>query len=170
MKSIENDTIELRSEEVQELMGQVPPWILRWGIMLIGVLMAGLLTGSYFFRYPETLNAAVIVPPMEPPVGYACIPPTGAGKLKTGQTVKVRLENYPDTEYGYVAGRLDSIASAPDPNGQYRLVISFPKGMITNYGIKLPLHMQLVGTAAIITKDKRLIENFVQPIIHILKN
>ena len=30
-----NKNIELRSEEVQEVMGQVPAWIVRWGICLL---------------------------------------------------------------------------------------------------------------------------------------
>ena len=27
--------IELRSEEVQEVMGEIPSWIIRWGITLL---------------------------------------------------------------------------------------------------------------------------------------
>mgnify|MGYP007019927609 FL=1 len=30
-----NKDIELRSEEVQEVMGQVPAWIVRWGITAV---------------------------------------------------------------------------------------------------------------------------------------
>ena len=165
----EEREIELRSEEVQELMGQVPHWILRWGIVLTGLLLAGLLTGSYFFKYPDVLNASITIPVSEGIRGYASLPATGAGKLQEGQIVKVRLANFPDAEYGYVTGRLDSIAPVPDPNGNHRLVISFPRGLLTNYGIALPLTMQLTGSAEIITKEKRLIENLIQPIQKIFK-
>ncbi|MBC8620117.1 hypothetical protein H8788_20470, partial [Parabacteroides faecis] len=44
--------IELRSEEVQEVMGQIPAWIVRWGITLLFVVVLALLVGSYFFIYP----------------------------------------------------------------------------------------------------------------------
>ena len=40
--------IELRSEEVQEVMGEIPPWILRWGITILFVIVMALLTGSWF--------------------------------------------------------------------------------------------------------------------------
>ncbi len=49
--------IELRSEEVQEVMGKVPVWIVRWGItILCGVVMV-VLIGSCFFRYPDVVTA-----------------------------------------------------------------------------------------------------------------
>ena len=41
--------IELRSEEVQEVMGQIPAWIVRWGITILFIVVLVLLVGSYFF-------------------------------------------------------------------------------------------------------------------------
>jgi hypothetical protein len=44
--------IELRSEEVQEVMGKIPPLILRWGItVLFFVVTALLLTSSFFLLH-----------------------------------------------------------------------------------------------------------------------
>ena len=48
-----NKDIELRSEEVQEVMGQVPAWIVRWGIRLLFLVVVTLLVGSCFFKYPD---------------------------------------------------------------------------------------------------------------------
>lgn len=48
--------IELRSEELQDVMGRIPPWILQWGISLLFVVIFIMLTGSYFFRYPDTIT------------------------------------------------------------------------------------------------------------------
>ena len=42
--------VELRSEEVQELMGQVPAWIVRWGATRLCVIILSLLAGSACFR------------------------------------------------------------------------------------------------------------------------
>jgi len=55
------EEIELRSEEVREILSRPPRWILRFGITLIFVVLAGLLIGSWFFRYPEILLARIIV-------------------------------------------------------------------------------------------------------------
>ncbi len=51
----ESDKIELRSEEFQEVLGYVPPWILRWGIAIVGIMLVIILAGSAVFKYPDTI-------------------------------------------------------------------------------------------------------------------
>ena len=68
MDTDKEEKIELRSEEVQEVMGQIPSWILRWGITLVGLIMVGLAIGSYLFKYPDTLMAEVTVTMATPPI------------------------------------------------------------------------------------------------------
>jgi HlyD family secretion protein len=63
----EEKKMELRSEELHEVLGSVPPWILRRGITLIGIIAAVLLTGSWFFKYPETLSATMVLTGKIPP-------------------------------------------------------------------------------------------------------
>ena len=48
--------IELRSEEVQEVMSHVPVWILRWGITVLFCIVIILLIGSYLFKFPDVLE------------------------------------------------------------------------------------------------------------------
>ena len=60
--------IELRSEEVQEVMGHMPSWILRWGITLFFVIILTLLIGSFFFRYPDTITATMTLTSDNPAV------------------------------------------------------------------------------------------------------
>lgn len=57
----EVDDIFLRSEEVQEIMGKVPPAILHWGITCISSILMVLFIGSFFFEYPETINSEVVI-------------------------------------------------------------------------------------------------------------
>ncbi|MDR1583215.1 MAG: HlyD family secretion protein [Prevotellaceae bacterium] len=63
----EGKPIELRSEELHEVLGSVPPWILRRGITLIGVIVIILLVGSWFFKYPETLPTTMVLTGKTPP-------------------------------------------------------------------------------------------------------
>lgn len=49
--------IELRSEAVQDVLGHVPPWIVRWGITVLCVVVIALVIGSFFFRYPDVIEA-----------------------------------------------------------------------------------------------------------------
>ena len=53
----EHKEIEIRSEELHEVMGKIPPWILRQGITVLFVIIIVILIGSYFFRYPDVVPA-----------------------------------------------------------------------------------------------------------------
>lgn len=59
--------IELRSEEVQEVMSHVPVWILRWGITVLFCIVIILLIGSYLFKYPDVVEAEITVSTQNPP-------------------------------------------------------------------------------------------------------
>ncbi|MDR1434247.1 MAG: hypothetical protein LBI93_03775, partial [Endomicrobium sp.] len=66
---INENNIELRSEEVQEILGRPPRWIIRWGIAAIFIVIGGLFVGSYFFKYPEVITAPIVVTTENLPVG-----------------------------------------------------------------------------------------------------
>lgn len=68
MKDTEEKEIELRSEEAQEALGEVPGWILRNGILGLFVVVLVLLAGSWFFKYPDTIPASVTLTSVNPPV------------------------------------------------------------------------------------------------------
>lgn len=64
----EINKIEIHSEEIQELMGFIPKGVVRWGITVIFVIMAGIITGSFFFRSPEIITAPMVLTTENPPV------------------------------------------------------------------------------------------------------
>lgn len=97
-------------------------------------------------------------------VGKLLLPIKGSGKVQVGQRANVRLNNYPDQEFGYLEGRVEHISDTPDPNGNYVVELRFPNGLVTNYGIQLPSNRQLQGNAEVITEDIRLIVRFFNPI------
>lgn len=49
------------SEDVEEIMGRIPNWIIRWGLTLIFSIFALIIIGSYFFRYPEVVSASLVL-------------------------------------------------------------------------------------------------------------
>ena len=107
----------------------------------------------------------VIAPQRESqPVGKALLPIQGSGKVKVGQTVNIRLDNYPDMEFGYVLGRIHSVSPVPTEKGMYVVDIELPAGLVTNYGKRLPLTRELKGDAEIVTEDMRLIERILSPL------
>ena len=55
------DNIELRSEKTRQIIGMVPSGIVRYGTLIIAVIIAVLLAVSYFVPYPENLQADATV-------------------------------------------------------------------------------------------------------------
>ena len=64
----EYEKIELRSDDVQEILGTPPAWIIRWGSTLIftGVILLGVV--SYVVRYPDIIHAPILITTEMPPV------------------------------------------------------------------------------------------------------
>lgn len=86
----EGKDIELRSEEVQEVMGQIPTWIVRWGITILFIVVLGLLVGSYFFTYPDMVETEMTLTSRYPVVEVVA---RSSGKISelyvlNGQEVK----------------------------------------------------------------------------------
>lgn len=98
------------------------------------------------------------------PVGRALLPIQGSGKVKIGQQVNIRLNNYPDQEFGYVKGKVINVSPVPTEEAKYVVDIELPKSLRTNYNKDLPITRELKGTAEIITEDRRLIERLFAPI------
>ncbi len=76
---IDKAKIEIRSEEVQEILGTPPSWIIRWGITIMVVVLAGLLLGSWFFKYPDVIDSAIIITTENPP---AAVIAKSTGKIE----------------------------------------------------------------------------------------
>jgi len=52
------DFVELRSEEIQELLARPPRWLLRWGITLVFGLLVAVFAGSWVVHYPDLVQAS----------------------------------------------------------------------------------------------------------------
>lgn len=119
-------------------------------------------TNNQFIQSGEQVFS--IVPKEEKAFGQVNLPAMGSGKLKIGQEVLVKLDNFPYLEYGSISGRVNSISlttstTKNDKNEveTYMVVVDFPNQLKTNYGAKLNFKAEARGTAEIITNDRRLI-------------
>jgi multidrug resistance efflux pump len=59
--------IELRSEEVQDILTKVPGWMIRWGNILIFGIIFMLFFVSWFVKYPDVINAEIVITTNIPP-------------------------------------------------------------------------------------------------------
>jgi len=63
----EHERIELRSEEVQEILGTPPRWIVRWGTTVALLVLVLLAIVSYIIKYPDVIRATVVLTTAIPP-------------------------------------------------------------------------------------------------------
>lgn len=61
------NNINLRSEEVQEILTRVPHWMIRWGSVLFLCLIIMLLFISWFVKYPDVIVAQTVITTEIPP-------------------------------------------------------------------------------------------------------
>lgn len=87
-------------------------------------------------------------------------PVRNSGKIEIGQQVNVKLQNYPDTEFGTLHGQVANISLTPDEEGFYLVDVQLPDDLITSYQKKIEFSQEMQGNAEIITEDLRLTERF----------
>jgi len=61
------ENIEIRSDEVQDILVQVPRWIIRWGILVIFITVVLIIVGSWFFKYPDIKRSDILITTENPP-------------------------------------------------------------------------------------------------------
>jgi multidrug resistance efflux pump len=91
-------------------------------------------------------------------VGKVKAPALNSGKIKVGQTVNIRLANFPDREFGVLKGKIQNISLVPDKDGNLLLDVALPNGLQTSYKKQIVFQQEMKGSAEIVTEDLRLIE------------
>lgn len=119
-----------------------------------------------------------IIPINNQIIGQVNLPENGSGKVKVGQSVIIKLNNYPFNEYGSLKGRVkrislvtnqQTLSDSQNKINSYLVDIDLPFGLKTNYGLELNFHAESKGSAEIITADRRLIERFFDNLRHKMK-
>lgn len=85
-------------------------------------------------------------------------PVHNSGKVKIGQKVNIKLDNYPNAEFGILIGRVNKISLMPNEGGVYVIDVELPQKLITSYNKTIDFKQEMSGVAEIITEDLRLID------------
>ena len=97
----------------------------------------------------------------------------GAGKVKEGQKVDIKLDDYPYMEFGFIQVTLSSISMLPyndETKGNvYVLEVSLPDSLVTQYGTHIPYRPEMTGVAEVITGDLSVLDRLLNPIRTVLK-
>ncbi|EDM37811.1 putative hemolysin secretion protein [Pedobacter sp. BAL39] len=110
-------------------------------------------------------SAFTVVPSKNHIIGQMTLLASGAGKVKKGQEVIIKLDNYPYMEYGSIKGRVSSISLTTNPistkegmKDTYLVSVDLPDRLKTNYGSELDFRFEIKGTGDIVANQRKLIE------------
>ena len=125
------------------------------------------LNENKFIEAGKTLFA--IIPDNQEYLGYVKVPKTGYGKIKKGQMVRIKLDNFPHHEYGQINGTVEDI-SLISSEDQYLIKIHLSNGLISSYNKSIEFTPEMSGTAEIITENLRLTDRIFNSIRKIFDN
>ncbi|TRX08576.1 HlyD family secretion protein [Flavobacterium gawalongense] len=63
----EDKDIELRSEEVQEILTRVPNWMIRWGTIVVSGVILMMFFSMWFIKYPDIILTQIVITTNIPP-------------------------------------------------------------------------------------------------------
>lgn len=106
MPKIRDSNLEAYSEEVQEIMGHVPRWIVRWGVTVFFFIFMMIVVGSYFFKYPVVVSTAFVLTTVNPPAPLIC--------KSSGRIAKWHVSDGDDVLPGTVIAILQNSANYDD--------------------------------------------------------
>ncbi len=96
------DQNNIRSTEVDEILGKTPNKIVRSGISVILIIVVILLAGSWFFKYPDKINAPVEI--------IASNPPADVIARQSGKIDSIFIDNNHHVEAGQVLAVIENPA------------------------------------------------------------
>ena len=101
-------------------------------------------------------------------IGRLKIPVEGAGKVKKGHRVNIKVDGFPYMEYGMLTGRVETVSLLSDDE-VYPALVNLPHRMETSYHKILPFNGEITGTAEIITDEMSLAQRILNPIKYVFK-
>jgi HlyD family secretion protein len=98
----------------------------------------------------------LILPETTHLLGRMSVTAGGAGKIKSGQTARIRLDDYPYKEFGLVVGTVQSVSMVAR-DGTYLVLIDLGYPLVTSFHRQVQFKQEMTGEARIVTENMRLI-------------
>lgn len=101
-------------------------------------------------------------------IGKCYIPVKNSGKIREGQKVFLKLENFPYREWGTVKARVGYISQTPNMGKEPGYIVYLNIGNLkTSYGKELEFNQELMGSAEIILDEVTVIERLFYQFRHL---
>ena len=150
--------IELRSEKVRHIIGEIPSRIVRYGITVITIVILGLLVGAYFIPYPETISAKVQM--TNAYQGAITIPYKYVNTIASGMTANIEFEGYDAATYGTANGKIIATSHTPRQTASGSVFMA----QIKVTACKYKLVSGMAGTATILVSNESVLQRIVKQI------
>ena len=157
-----DNEIELRSEKVRHIIGEIPSRIVRYGITIITIVILGLLIGAYFIPYPETISAKVQV--INAHQGAITIPYKYVNTIARGMTANIEFEGYDAETYGVANGVITATSHIPLQTAEGNVFTAQVR--ITD--CKYNLISGMTGTASILVSNESILQRIIRRITNVL--
>ena len=157
-----DNKIELRSEKVRHIIGEIPSRIVRYGITVITFVILGLLVGAYFIPYPETISAKIEMTDRQQ--GTVDIPYKYVNWVVKGKNVSIELEGYDTEMYGAANGTITATMHTPRQTAAGSMFTAQVK--VTDCKYKIIGGM--TGTASILVSNESVLQRILQRITNIM--
>ncbi len=86
-------------------------------------------------------------------IGRVTMPVQNSGKVKVGQEVIVKLDNYPYQEWGSLKGTISSISDVPKQGEALYTIFVDIEGLNTSFDKALDFKQEMQGTAEIVVEE-----------------
>jgi len=154
----ENDLLQKIKETVKKIRGQMDEWELKY---LVKSPVDGKVVFFRFWKENQFVNQGdavlLVVPPVQTFIAKAELPLNGAGKVKVGQKVLIKLSAYPFEEFGMIRGAVKTVSGVA-LDSVYSMEIKLTEGLLTTANKKIPVQPVLPGVAEVLTNDRTIME------------
>lgn len=93
----------------------------------------------------------------------------GIGKIYKDQDVIIRVQGYPSEQFGYLKGKVAYISNLPNRNDSFLIRVILPRDLITNQKYQLQFRNNLLASAEIVTKERRLLARITGQLSEIIR-
>ncbi|TRX00370.1 HlyD family secretion protein [Flavobacterium gawalongense] len=127
----EDKDIELRSEEVQEILTRVPNWMIRWGTIVVSGVILMMFFSMWFIKYPDIILTQIVI--------TTNIPPEKVVAKVSGKIEAILVEDKSIVEENTPLAIIQNTANYKD--------VFLLKGLITEYSKDADFDFKLLENA-----------------------
>jgi len=98
-----DNKLNIRNEDVQDILSSIPHWLIRWGNSLIFFIFILLFLSLFYIKYPDTITSKIVITTM--------VPPEKIISKKSGKIEHLFVKNYDAVKVNQILGIIENKAN-----------------------------------------------------------